>query len=116
MLEALRDRIAREADEAETTAIICRTAAEARAVWEACSPLLTMTLQTEEDASFHGGITVMPFYLAKGLEFDSVHIPGATKASYHSGLDRQALYIACTRALHRLSLYCDGEKSPFLPE
>ncbi len=116
MMEAMRTRITQEADQAKTIAILCRTAKDAQAVWEACSSFLEISLQTADSASFHSGITVMPFYLAKGLEFDSVHIPGVTKEAYHSALDRQALYISCTRALHRLSLYCDGKKSSFLPD
>jgi DNA helicase-2/ATP-dependent DNA helicase PcrA len=53
--------------------------------------------------------------MAKGLEFDVVLIPDASRNNYSTGLDRKLLYIACTRALHRLSFYYTGEKSPFLP-
>ena len=45
----------------------------------------------------------MPFYLAKGLEFDTVFIPDLQ--NYVTPLQRQALYINVTRALHRLILY-----------
>ena len=45
----------------------------------------------------------MPFYLAKGLEFDSVFVPGLQ--DYTLPLHRQALYINATRALHMLRLY-----------
>ena len=60
------------------------------------------------------GALVMPVYLAKGLEFDVVLVYGANRDNYSSELDRRLLYIACTRALHRLALYYTGEKSPFI--
>lgn len=120
MIRRLSESIAAGRAVYETTAIICRTAGDASAVWQALRQSgelkpSDIALQTEEDTSFHKGIVVTTFYLAKGLEFDSVHVPGVTAEAYRTGLDRQALYIACTRALHRLSLYCCGEKSPLLP-
>ena len=45
----------------------------------------------------------MPFYLAKGLEFDAVYIPDAQK--YQTPLEKQAMYINVTRALHKLKTY-----------
>jgi len=30
-------------------------------------------------------------------------------------MDRNLLYVACTRAMHRLTLYSIGDPSPFLP-
>ena len=45
----------------------------------------------------------MPFYLAKGLEFDAVYVPNVQQ--YQSPLEKQALYINATRALHQLKLY-----------
>lgn len=116
MYQSMLKRIAAEQNTCDTTAIICRTAAEAHAVYEACKDSAPMTLLTEDTAAFQKGIVVTPFYLAKGLEFDSVHIPGVTAQAYENDLDRQALYIACTRALHRLSIYYDGDKSVLLPE
>ena len=50
----------------------------------------------------------MPFYLAKGLEFDAVYIPNAQQ--YQSSLEKQALYINVTRALHELKLYESEDK------
>ena len=60
------------------------------------------------------GCRIMPIYAAKGLEFDAVLIYGADDANYYTELDGRLLYIACTRALHRLSLYYTGRKSRFL--
>lgn len=47
--------------------------------------------------------------MAKGLEFDEVVIPRADNRTYCSQMDRGPLFIACTRAMHRLTLLYTGE-------
>lgn len=59
---------------------------------------------------FHSGVVITSFYLAKGLEFDSVY--AVTKDSYQAPLHRQGLYICATRALHQLSVYTFKEAEP----
>lgn len=54
-------------------------------------------------SSFHKGVTVTTFYLAKGLEFDQVFAFYPTKEK--SPLALQAKYICATRALHELYMY-----------
>ena len=49
------------------------------------------------------GRIMLPVYLAKGLEFDAVLIPDLQ--NYQTPLQKQALYINATRALHFLRLY-----------
>jgi DNA helicase-2/ATP-dependent DNA helicase PcrA len=53
-------------------------------------------------------------YAAKGLEFDAVLVHGADRDHYSSDFDRKLLYLACTRALHRLALCYAGEKTPLV--
>ena len=53
-------------------------------------------------------------YLAKGLEFDCVILPGADKENYKSEIDRRMLYIGVTRALHKLTLLYTGELTDFV--
>jgi DNA helicase-2/ATP-dependent DNA helicase PcrA len=60
------------------------------------------------------GVFIIPIIMSKGLEFDSVLIYGADKNHYHSVDDKKLLYIAGTRALHRLNLFYTGEKSSFI--
>jgi DNA helicase II / ATP-dependent DNA helicase PcrA len=43
--------------------------------------------------------------MAKGLEFDQVIIPDADSKNYQSDVDRGLLYIACTRAMHKLDIF-----------
>lgn len=54
--------------------------------------------------------------MAKGLEFDEVLVPGANRDRYNKEHDRNVLYVAFTRAMHRLTVTYSGEPSQFLPD
>lgn len=64
---------------------------------------------------FSGGVTIATAHLAKGLEFDRVLVPHCTVENYRSVIDRHMLYVACTRAMHRLHLFHARPRTPFLP-
>ena len=109
----------------ETIAVLCKTQAEAEYVGD---KILENIRETEDDEEsfkvtvlnkntdrFKTGVVVAPYYLAKGLEFDSVHIVNADKAHYHSDYHRQLLYIGATRALHALDFYGVGDECGLLP-
>lgn len=49
--------------------------------------------------------------MAKGLEFDEVIIADADHESYRTEYDRSLLYIACTRAMHELTLLYSGKRT-----
>ena len=52
--------------------------------------------------------------MSKGLEFDAVLICDADSRSYYDADDKNLLYVACTRALHRLSLFSEKDISPLI--
>ena len=56
----------------------------------------------------HAGF-VCTAHLAKGLEFDHVVLPEANQTNYQTDMDRNLLYVGCTRAMHRLTLTATGE-------
>lgn len=61
-------------------------------------------------------IVVSPTILTKGLEFDAVIIANAGKNNYNeTEFDRMLLYLACTRARHRLEIHWYGTRSPIVP-
>ncbi|GGD42167.1 HelD family protein [Sinisalibacter lacisalsi] len=72
-------------------------------------------LLEEGSVGFSTGIVICTPHLAKGLEFDCVVIPDASASVFATEMDRNLLYVACTRAMHRLSLISVGAPSPFLP-
>ncbi len=64
---------------------------------------------------FSSGVIVCTAHLAKGLEFDRVIVADASAKNYRTAMDRNLLYVACTRAMHRLTLFSVGAPSPLLP-
>lgn len=127
MYAAVADRIDEELSVGryETIAVLCKTQAEAEYVGD---KILENIKETEDDEEsfkvtvlnkntdrFKTGVVVAPYYLAKGLEFDSVHIVNADKTHYYSDYHKQLLYIGATRALHSLDFYGVGEACGLLP-
>jgi len=96
----------------ESIAVICKTQQEAEKVHSKLKDLIKINLVKPLNGTIEKRVLVIPSYMAKGLEFDAVIVYGADKANYSTEFDRKLLYIACTRALHRLVLYYTGEKSP----
>ncbi|MGK9252017.1 RNA polymerase recycling motor HelD [Paenibacillus humicus] len=102
-----------------SAAVICKTAAESKAAWEALRSypgLEELRLVTKDTATFQSGLMVIPAYLAKGVEFDSVLIHDASAEAYGEERLRKLFYTACTRAMHRLQLFSPGEPSRFILE
>ncbi|MHB9095564.1 MAG: HelD family protein [Eubacteriales bacterium] len=98
----------------ESMAVICKTQQEAEIVHSKLKNLIKIKLIKPHDGTVEKGVSVIPAYMAKGLEFDVVMVYCADKGNYSSEFDRKLLYVACTRALHRLVLYYTGAKSPFI--
>lgn len=105
LIETLASRVCEELDAGmETVGILCMTEADAQSVHDRIKDILPNVNYLDKNSrKFHAGIVVTTFYLAKGLEFDSVH--AMTRKEYNTPLHRQGLYICATRALHRLGVY-----------
>lgn len=97
-----------------TIAILGRTerACENIAMTLAAAGIEASLIRSKQEA-YSGGLTIVPVYLAKGLEFDAVVIDGADHLQYTAD-DAKLLYVGCTRALHRLKLLYNGEKTQLI--
>lgn len=98
----------------ETITILCKTKKQVEEVHRELSQQIDIRIVTEQDTILEKGVLIMPIYMAKGLEYDAVIVYEVNSRDYHNAFDKQLLYIAGTRALHRLSVYYTGEVSPFL--
>jgi len=98
-----------------TMGIICKTQSQADYVYrEVKAP--GISLLTADSTSFKEGVIITTAHLAKGLEFDEVVIPFVSMRNYQTEVDQRMLYIACTRAMHHLTLTYTGERTKFIME
>ena len=114
-LRFVTEAFAKEADTTETAAILLLTEAEAKETYTRLGELFAITGIPKEKLSyidrnsnyFHTGLTVTTFYLAKGLEFESVY--AVTDKDRTDPLTNQARYIMATRAMHHLYVCEEGK-------
>lgn len=96
-------------------ALICKNRKEASDLYFKISSKIKVKLIDYLDYdTLLEGILILPVYLAKGLEFDAVIVYQANNENYKSEFDKKLLYIACTRALHRLALFYTKDLTRFL--
>jgi DNA helicase-2/ATP-dependent DNA helicase PcrA len=93
--------------------IICKTLRQAKQAHQALEAP-GIYLLTEDSTTFKEGVIITTAHLAKGLEFDAVIVPFASARTYKTAVDKSMLYVACTRAMHELTLTYSGEAAPFL--
>lgn len=99
----------------DTIAVICKDETEADVVRKELSKHITIEDTTSENAEFTKGVMVLPIHLTKGLEFDTVLLYNPTEESYPANdANVKLLYVACTRALHELSIVHEGTLSELL--
>lgn len=98
----------------QSIGLICKTEKKALFLYESLKDKADVQLIKSESITDLQGVFIIPVYMSKGLEFDAVLICDADAETYYSQDDKKLLYIACTRALHRLNLFCMGEASPLL--
>ncbi|MET4107474.1 UvrD-helicase domain-containing protein [Hymenobacter sp. UYP22] len=114
-LEALRQLITSFKNAgSHSLGIICKTLEQAEQAYEALEGP-NVHLLTDESTKFKEGVIITTAHLAKGLEFDEVVVPFVSARNYTTAVDKGMLYIACTRAMHRLTLTHTGEPTAFLP-
>lgn len=70
----------------------------------------------KDQEKYNGGVCILTSYLSKGLEFDVVIITDADDSIYLSNniLDMKLLYVAMTRALHKLELIYNNNICKYL--
>jgi DNA helicase II / ATP-dependent DNA helicase PcrA len=95
-----------------TIAVICRTAAESKRVYEELKDEVPLHLIEKATIAYEKGILVIPSYLAKGIEFDAVILYDSSQ--YKNESERKLFYTVCTRAMHRLHMFITNDLSPLM--
>ncbi|PDY46640.1 DNA helicase UvrD [Bacillus pseudomycoides] len=100
----------------KTIAVIGRTDDECRDIYiKLTATGITANVIEANQSKYEGGISVVPVYLAKGLEFDAVLLVDVDEVHYKGTKhDAKLLYVGCTRSLHDLRIFYSGEASPLI--
>ena len=100
----------------KSIAIIGKDMKECKEIYKEIAKLRNdVKLIQGKDSEYNAGISIVPSYLAKGLEFDCVIIANANKENYgNSSLDIKLLYVTVTRAMSKLDVFYVGEMSGLL--
>ncbi|CAM4379457.1 helicase UvrD [Bacillus manliponensis] len=100
----------------KTIAVVTRTEEACREMYERLQEKgISVHMIEANQSKYEGGISVVPVYLAKGLEFDAVLLADVDDIHYKgTAHDAQLLYVACTRSLHDLWVFYSGTCSPLI--
>lgn len=91
-------------NEYKSTAIITKDNREAETLYELIKDEVDISLVDADSKVFKKELIIIPAYVSKGLEFDSVIIYNDRNNSYKKN-ERNLLYVACTRCQHELYIY-----------
>ncbi len=95
--------------------IVCKTQKQAEEIYKQIKDKFNNVFLLDFNSTeIKEGIIVTTAHMSKGLEFDQVIVPFVCSDTYKTDLDRSMLYVACTRAMHKLDLTYFGELTPFL--
>lgn len=100
----------------QSVAVICKDLTTTEKVYGLLNKKIKeVYLLTDQTTDFKEGVVIIPSYLAKGLEFDTVILWDVNEATYQlNPIDVKLLYIGATRALHKLVLLYQNNLSKVL--
>lgn len=98
-----------------TLGLIVKTQKQAEELYEKLSHQFSLNIIRPQSQKFETGISIVTVQMSKGLEFDQVIVTHTDNQTYRTPTDRRLLYVACTRAMHQLTLIHQGEQTRLLP-
>lgn len=98
----------------QNVAIICKTMEEIKHLQKESSAIKKFKVLDNLETTSNARFMITTPAKAKGIEFDTVIIPFASDEVYQNELDRNLLYVASTRALHKLYFISDKKPSRYL--
>lgn len=84
----------------KTIAVITKNQEEANSLYGKLKDKVNINLINSNNLNYNSNINILPSYLSKGLEFDSVIV--IDTFNKENILDLKLLYVSMTRALHKL--------------
>lgn len=117
IIGALEEQVKKLREEGfKSIAIIGKTLKECSNIYKQLHQKKKMKVALLDDKQmiYHHDVVVVPSYLAKGLEFDAVLIVSIEDGYTEEELDLKLLYVAMTRALHRMCVFYKQGTIPVL--
>ena len=94
----------------ETIAVVCKDEQESTQIASILQNFIEIRTIDKEHMNFGNGIMVLPVNLTKGLEFDTVLLYNPDRKAYpNDDGHAKLLYVACTRALHELTILANED-------
>jgi len=104
-------------DRRASVAVICRGQATAKRLTRLARHALDARLVLDGVFAHEAGVNITTVEHVKGLEFDYVIVPDASKTNYpNQPSSRRALYVAVTRSRHELALGSVTERTALLDD
>ncbi len=107
--ETLVDDIEYLRSKYKSVAVITRESNTAARLYEELKDKIPISMLNSQTEEFNKELVIIPAYLAKGLEFDSVIVYSDGESKYMKN-EKNLLYVACTRAQHELIVYSVNKK------
>ncbi len=98
----------------KTIGILTKSIALAEQLNEQLNGQFDYKYLTIDTTQFEDGVMIAPTFLVKGLEFDAVIVVDVSDDNFKTQIDKQALYVACTRAMHELRLLYTNNLTKFI--
>ena len=115
--QALQDSVEKYQEQYETVAVLTKNQEQAQQAYRQLRRQFSnVHLLDMNDTGLPSGILVLPVYLAKGLEFDSVIAYDVSQANLKGTDEIGMLYTMATRAMHDLTMISNGQVSTAINE
>lgn len=88
----------------KSIAIITKTLEETDYIYNLIKDFIPITKINQETEEYKRDLIILPSYISKGLEFDSVIVYTDTNNKYTKD-EKYLFYVACTRCQHQLLIY-----------
>ena len=99
-----------------SVAVLTKTPEYAISLYKLLQDIPKVRLVEHGEFEFKAGIDITPASEVKGLEFDYVIVPDASRGVYlDKPEDRRLLHVAATRAIHQLWVISVGYEAAILP-
>lgn len=115
--QALQDSVEKYYEQYEKVAVLTKNQEQAQQAYRQLRRQFSnVHLLDMNDTELLSGILVLPVYLAKGLEFDSVIAYDVSQANLKGTDEIGMLYTMATRAMHDLTMISNGQVSTAINE